>query len=390
MSKEDSDIMDLALRLAMRGRGGVEPNPMVGCVVVKDGVIIGEGYHQRRGQPHAEPLALNSCNQSPEGATAYVTLEPCCHLEKQTPPCVPRLIDAKLARVIVGCVDPSPLVNGRGLAQLRAAGICVEEGVRKGEARQLNAAFFKHIAHRRPYVTLKWAQTADGKIAGPGGRRLKISNAASRRIVHELRARCDAVVVGIGTVLSDDPLLVARGVATQRPLLRIVLDSNLRIPVDSQLCRTISDGAVLVCCSELAYRKLPLTVDALTKRGVEVMPMPEERDGISLGHLLDALGSRSITHLLVEPGPTLAASFLGRDLADRVWISRSPMRLNDAFAPSAPTIDWPATGSLGLDGDQLSEYLNRTSPVFYALERSADLILARRDEPASAAEGPGG
>jgi diaminohydroxyphosphoribosylaminopyrimidine deaminase/5-amino-6-(5-phosphoribosylamino)uracil reductase len=319
-----------------------------------------------------------------------VTLEPCCHLEKQTPPCVPRLINAKLARVVVGCGDPSPLVNGRGLAQLRAAGIVVEEGVLREQAKQLNAAFLKHIAHRRPYVTLKWAQTADGKIAGPGGQRLMISNAASRRIVHELRARCDAVVVGIGTVLRDDPLLLARGVATQRPLFRIVLDSNLRIPVDSQLCRTVADGPVLVCCGELAHRKLPLTVDALAKRGVEVMPMPLESQGISLNHLLDTLGGRFITHLLVEPGPILAAGFLGRDLADRIWISRSPMRVNDAFAPSARTIDWPATGSVGVDGDQLTEYLNPQSPVFYALERSADLILARRDEPVSPAGGPAG
>jgi riboflavin biosynthesis pyrimidine reductase len=190
------------------------------------------------------------------------------------------------------------------------------------------------------------------------------------------------VAVGIETVLRDNPLLLARGVAAHRPLLRIVLDSNSRIPIDSQLCRTIADGPVLVCCGELAYRQLPLTVDALAQRGVELMPVPLEPQGISLNHLLDALGGRSITHLLVEPGPILAASFLGRDLADRIWISRSPMRVNDAFAPSARTIDWPATGSIGVDGDQLTEYLNPQSPVFYALDRSADMVLARRDESA--------
>lgn len=376
---DDIDIMHHALRLAMRGRRGVEPNPMVGCIIVKDGAIIGQGYHQRYGGPHAEPTALDSCNQSPQDATVYVTLEPCCHLEKQTPPCVPRLIEAKLARVVVGCVDPSPLVKGRGLAQLRAAGIAVADGVLEPQARQLNAAFFKRIEHRRPYVTLKWAQTADGKIAGPGGRRLEITNDASRRIVHGLRARCDAVVVGIATVLSDDPLLTARGVATRRPLLRIALDSNLRIPLDSQLCRTITDGPVLVCCGEPAYRQRSDTVSALKALGVEVLPLRSEPGGgVSLGQLLDELGGRSVTHLLVEPGPTLAAGFLKDGLADRVWIFRSPLRVTDKSAPLAQTIDWPATGSAALDGDQLTEYLNPKSPVFYASERSADMELVDR------------
>src|SRR5947209_8575501 len=185
----DQSFMRRAIRLAMNGRGRVEPNPMVGCVIVKAGRVIGEGYHQEFGGAHAEPNALANCTESPAGATAYVTLEPCCHLNKKTPPCVPRLIEAKLARVVIGCVDPNPEVAGRGARQLQEAGITVDLGVCENEARQLAAPFFARIVQRRPYVTLKWAQTADGKVAGSGGRRLQISNEQSMGIVHNLRAR---------------------------------------------------------------------------------------------------------------------------------------------------------------------------------------------------------
>jgi diaminohydroxyphosphoribosylaminopyrimidine deaminase/5-amino-6-(5-phosphoribosylamino)uracil reductase len=370
------DIMHQVLRLAARGRGGVEPNPMVGCIIVKDGQIIGRGYHQRYGGPHAEPLALDSCRQSPRGGTAYVNLEPCCHLRKQTPPCVPRLIEAGLARVVVGCPDPNPNVNGQGIAQLRAAAIAVEDGVLVDQATQLNAAYFKRVGQGRPYVTLKWAQTADGKIAGPGGRTLAISGAASRRIVHRLRARCDAIMVGIGTVLKDNPLLTARRVANPRPLLRIVVDSNLRIPVESRLCQTTSEGPVLVGCSESAYARQAAAVAALSERGVEVIALAAEADGgLSLAQLLDELGRRSVTHLLVEPGPKLADGFLRRNLADRVWISRSDRRVDDDTAPSAAIIDWPASGGIQVGGDQLTEYLNPKSEVFFTTAPSADLVL---------------
>src|SRR2546423_1384271 len=188
-------------RLAMNGRGRVEPNPMVGCVIVKDDRIIGGGYHQQYGQPHAEPNALASCIESPQGATAYVTLEPCCHTNKKTPPCTPLLIEAGIARVVVGCTDPNPQVNGKGLDILRAAGIQVAPPVLEPEARQLIAPFIASTQHHRPYVTLKWAQTADGKIAGRYGRPLQISNLRSSQIVHALRARCQAIAVGIATVL---------------------------------------------------------------------------------------------------------------------------------------------------------------------------------------------
>src|SRR5438874_4671655 len=225
----DKQMMARAIAFAMRGRGQVEPKPMVGCVLVKDGRVIGEGFHASFGGPRAEPAALSACTHSPQGATAYVTLEPCCHTNKKTPPCVPALIAAKIARVVVGCVDPNPDVNGQGLDQLRAAGIAVEVNVLEEPAKQLLAPFIARVVYDRPYVTLKWAETADGKVAGPGGKRAQISNPASTKLVHELRARSDAIMVGVNTVISDDPMLTPRhvDVPPTRRLLRVVLDSRL-------------------------------------------------------------------------------------------------------------------------------------------------------------------
>src|SRR6267142_6844283 len=210
--KLDETFMRRALDLAAAGRGSVEPNPMVGCVIVRDGRVIGDGYHQKYGEPHAEREALAAARESPRGATVYVNLEPCCHANKKTPPCVPALIEAGVKRVVVGCVEPNPAVRGRGIEELRRAGIEVEVGMMEAESKQLNAAFFATVLHGRPYVTLKWAQSADGKVAGKLGARKQISNELSMRVVHELRARSDAILVGIGTVLADDPVLLPRGV----------------------------------------------------------------------------------------------------------------------------------------------------------------------------------
>src|SRR4051812_14976122 len=268
----DEQMMRRAIRLAMNGRGRVEPNPMVGAVIAKGDRVIGEGFHAQFGGPHAEPAALASATESPQGATAYVTLEPCCHTNKKTPPCVPALIGAGIARVVCGCVDPNPDVNGKGLDQLRAAGVSVDVNVLEDPAKQLLAPFIARTVYDRPYVTLKWAETADGKVAGLGGKRLQISNEQSSAIVHTLRARSDAIVVGVNTVIADDPLLTARagsgsanssggsvlgeagdGAGTGAPpvasvfasapspspssappprrLFRVVLDSRLRLPM---------------------------------------------------------------------------------------------------------------------------------------------------------------
>ena len=376
IGQEETDlrIMRRAIELATRGRGNVEPNPMVGCVIAKNASIIGEGFHEKVGGPHAEPNALAACIEDPAGATAYVNLEPCCHLTKRTPPCVPRLIAAKIARVVVGCRDPNPLVSGQGIAQLRAAGIEVAENVLGNESRQLNAAFFKHIEHRRPYVTLKWAQTADGKVASSTGPRLMITNDQSNKIVHKLRSLSDAILVGINTVLADDPLLTARGVATSRQPMRIVLDTHLRTPITSRLVITADQSPVLIYCSESAYKKSPEIARA---PGVEIQPIPLDAHGhISLAHMLNDLGGRSVTHLLVEPGPKLATAFLRENLPDRIWIFRSPKMLSDPHAPAAAKIEYPSVAENIIAGDRITEYLNTAGSVYFAPMASADFQMA--------------
>ena len=368
-----------AIRLAMNGRGRVEPNPMVGCVIVKDGRVIGEGHHAQYGGPHAEPTALANCTESPEGATAYVTLEPCCHTNKQTPPCAPRLIQAKVARVVIGYLDPNPDVNGKGVAMLREAGVRVDGPVLEAAAKQLIAPFIARVAHQRPYVTLKWAESSNGKVAGPQGRRARISNPLSTRVVHELRSRCDAIMVGVNTVLNDDPQLTVRGVdlVKPRPLLQVVLDTRLRIPHNSRLVEDA--GQLIVVCSRHAYDRIIVDdVKALRDRGVEVIPCPTDESGrLNLVCALEELEEWQFTHLLVEAGPTLAASFMQSNLADRVWVIGSPEAIDGTDAPSATAVPraFAITGETLLAGDTLTEYLNPASPVFFAPEPSADFVF---------------
>lgn len=373
--------MRRAIALAMRGRGDVEPNPMVGCVIVRDGRIIGEGWHRQFGGPHAEREALAAFAESPRGATAYVTLEPCCHLDKKTPPCVPALLEAGIARVVVGCGDPNPKVSGRGLEQLRQAGVAVETGLLGDQCRQLIAPFIATTLHRRPYVTLKWAQSADGLMAGRGGRRMQITGDAATHAVHELRSRCDAILVGIGTVLADDPLLTTRGVEHPRRLVRVVADSRLRIGLASRLVQTAPEVPLIIAhapgANEAARR-------ALESAGARLLEVPEESPGrLSLPDLLRSLltlaAAPRCTHLLVEPGPTLARRFLETGLADRVWILRSPGPIDEPDAPQAPDVSYLVTGSANIGGDELTEYLNPKSDVFAAMEPSADLLTARQN-----------
>jgi len=358
----------------MKGRGGVEPNPMVGCVIVnRDGRVIGEGFHAKFGSVHAEPAALSACTESPAGASVYVTMEPCCHKNKKTPPCAPRLIEARVARVVFGCLDPNPDVNGRGAEELRSGGVEVDGPALDAECRQLNAAFFKGTVHQRPYVTLKWAQTADGKVAGAGGKKTWISNPLSTRAIHELRARCDAILVGIGTVLNDDPLLTSRGVVGARALRRAVLDTNLRIPLESQLAHT-GAGEVVVFCSRDAYRKSPKVAE-LQRLGIDVVPVKADpRGGVALDDVLFDLDNWG-EHVLVEAGPTLARRFLEQGMADRVWVMYSPKRMDDETAPAAPPVQYPPVAEADLGDDHLVEYLNPASPVYFAPTPSADFVM---------------
>lgn len=368
----------------MNGRGAVEPNPMVGCVIVSpDGRVIGEGWHERFGGPHAEPTALAACaaaGHSPAGATAYVTLEPCCHTNKKTPPCAPRLIEAGIRRVVVACLDPNPDVDGNGVAMLEAGGVVIDGPVLEGEAKQLIAPFLGRVVHQRPYVTLKWAESADGKVAGPGGRRAQISNPASTRLVHELRGRCDAILVGIRTALADDPLLTARGVREPRPLTRAVVDPNLRLPADSQLVATADQSPVVVYCGDEAYEIRRDRREALLAAGVDVVPLSVFPAGlIHMSHLVEEMGRRRATHLLVEGGPTIHRQFMDAGLADRVWVFRSPGRIGDETAPAAAPVpaDFVVTGEFDLDGDRLTEYLDPRSHLYFGPYPSADLVLAR-------------
>jgi diaminohydroxyphosphoribosylaminopyrimidine deaminase/5-amino-6-(5-phosphoribosylamino)uracil reductase len=392
--ESDQTFMRHAIRLAMNGRGRVEPNPMVGCVIVKDGRVIGEGFHQEFGGPHAEPNALANCTEPPAGATVYVTLEPCFHFKKKTPPCAPRLIESKVARVVVGCVDPNIEVNGKGLEAMNKAGLIVDRGILENECRQLIAPFFARWRQNRAYVTLKWAQTADAKVAGPAGARMQISGSTAAHIVHELRARCDAIMVGINTVLCDDPLLTARGVSPVRPLRRIVLDRDLRIPLTSKLVRTANDdlqselvlGAwssrnqLEICASEGAIRRERMKVKQLEDQFISACETEVNHDGtLCLSEALRSLPPE--THVLVEPGPTLARSFFQTGLADRVWVFSSPTILNDPSAPTATPVPehYIKTGEMNVGGDVLTEYLNPRSPVFFAPQPSADFVLAEEE-----------
>ncbi|MCC6238958.1 MAG: bifunctional diaminohydroxyphosphoribosylaminopyrimidine deaminase/5-amino-6-(5-phosphoribosylamino)uracil reductase RibD [Phycisphaerales bacterium] len=378
----DEAYLQRAIDLAMQGRGSVEPNPLVGCVIVKNDQVIGQGYHQRFGQTHAEPNALASCTQDPRGGTAYVTLEPCCHHNKKTPPCAPRLIEAGLKRVVIGCMDPNPAVNGRGAALLRSAGIQVDAPVLENECRQLIAPFIAFMVHQRPYVTLKWAQSADGKVAGAGGRAVQISDEKSWQAVHRLRARCDGIMIGSGTALGDDPLLTPRRVKRLRPrLLRIVLDSHLRLSPSCRLASTVDMDPTLVFCQPDAAESDQAR--QLRHLGVEVIGTEGGDGQLSLGPILTQLRQRNVMHLLVEPGPTLARGFFSSGLVDRLWTIHSPMVIDEPDAPTAAAIpeDFALTGQIMLGDDQLCERLNPASPVFFSRQQSADFVLLSGQHP---------
>jgi diaminohydroxyphosphoribosylaminopyrimidine deaminase/5-amino-6-(5-phosphoribosylamino)uracil reductase len=375
----DVAMMRRAISLAMRGRGTTEPNPSVGCVIVKDGRILGEGHTEPFGGRHAEPVAISNCTESPAGATAYTTLEPCCHTNKKTPPCVPFVIAAGIKRVVVGCRDPNSDVNGKGLAQLRAAGIDVTAPLLEPECKQLIAPFIARVVLKRPYVTLKWAQSADGKIAGSLGRRVQISNPTSMRIMHALRGRSDAVMVGVKTVLNDDPLLTTRDPGAPRKPLRVVLDTHLHTPLTGQLAITARDWPTIIFCSEA----VAAGASALREKGIEVVPTPPDKKGRpSLAAVFTDLHCRAVTHLMVEPGERLSRILVDNSLWDRAWVFRSPNPIppddNGAAAPSAVNLSVPPVVTLDLAGDVLAEYLNPSSPAFFAPVESADLAKARQ------------
>jgi diaminohydroxyphosphoribosylaminopyrimidine deaminase / 5-amino-6-(5-phosphoribosylamino)uracil reductase len=307
--------MDAALALARRGLGTTWPNPAVGCVLVKDGRVVGRGFTAPGGRPHAETVALEHAGAGARGATAYVTLEPCSHWG-QTSPCADALIAAGITRVVVGARDPDPRVNGAGLERLRAAGIEVLEGVRAAEAAEALAGFASRVVRGRPLVTLKLASTLDGRIATRTGESRWITGEAARREAHALRGRHDAVMVGVGTVIADDPDLTCRiSGFRMRPIVRVVVDSGLRTPVAARLVVTARESPTWIVAGADGE---PERVRRFRATGVEVLTVEAGPGGVDVAAGLQALGSAGITRLLVEGGATLASSLLREGLLDRI------------------------------------------------------------------------
>ena len=324
----DYDYMRRALGLAERGVGWTNPNPMVGAVIVRDGRIIGEGYHQKYGEPHAERNALANCTESPEGATMYVTLEPCCHHGKQ-PPCTEAILSAGIARVVVGSDDPNPLVAGKGLDMLRSHGVTVETGVCKEECDALNRVFFHYIQTKRPYVVMKYAMTMDGKIATRTGASQWITGEEARRRVHRDRHRYAAIMAGVGTVLADDPLLTCRMEGGKNPV-RVICDTHLRTPTDSQIVRTAGEVPTILatCCAD------PVRTAPFEAAGCRVWTLPECGGHVDLNSLMERLGADGIDSVLLEGGGTLNWAALESGIVRKVQTYIAPKIFGGAAAKS--------------------------------------------------------
>jgi diaminohydroxyphosphoribosylaminopyrimidine deaminase / 5-amino-6-(5-phosphoribosylamino)uracil reductase len=328
MPGDDARFMALALSLGRRGLGRTWPNPAVGALIVKDGIIVGRGWTQAGGRPHAEVEALRRAGEAARSATLYVTLEPCSHQGK-SPPCADAVIAAGIARVVSAIEDPNPQVAGAGHARLRSAGILVEIGVGAEAARRDHAGHIRRMRDGRPHVTLKLAVTADGKAGAAGRRPLEITGAAARERVHLLRAQNDAVMVGIGTALADDPMLTCRlpGMAACSPV-RVVLDSTLRLLPGSRLVRSAREVPVW---DVTGSRRSRSAEDALQAAGAVVVPAPDASSGcLDIAAVLRLLADRGITRLLLEGGPILAAAFLEADLIDEAVLLQSPKIAGDA------------------------------------------------------------
>jgi diaminohydroxyphosphoribosylaminopyrimidine deaminase / 5-amino-6-(5-phosphoribosylamino)uracil reductase len=312
-----------AIELAATAQGRTSPNPLVGAVIVKGGKTIGEGFHEAAGEPHAERMALAACTEDPAGATMYVSLEPCAHHGK-TPPCTEALVEAKLGRVVVASDDPSDKAAGRGLGILRDEGIQVDvaTGDVADAARLLNQPFRKHARTGRPLVLLKYAMTLDGKVATRTGDSKWISNELSRARAHRWRAESDAVAVGIGTALADDPLLTARIEGIARQPRRVVFDAEARLPLDSQLVQSSAETPVILVCSRAASRT---HVQALESAGVEVVIASGENESARVQAALNELGAREVQQLLVEGGPHLAGAFLDAGEVDELRVFIAPV-----------------------------------------------------------------
>jgi diaminohydroxyphosphoribosylaminopyrimidine deaminase/5-amino-6-(5-phosphoribosylamino)uracil reductase len=344
----DARFMQLALTLGRRGQGRTWPNPAVGAVVVKDGVIVGRGWTQPGGRPHAEPEALKRAGEAARGATLYVTLEPCSHFGK-SPPCVDAVIASGIARVVSAIEDPNPEVAGQGHAKLRAAGIVVDVGLGAEETAHDHAGHFRRIRDKRPHVILKLAVSADDKIAAGGHKPVAITSEAARTRVHLLRAQSDAILVGIGTVLADDPELTCRlpGIEALSPV-RVVLDRSLRIPGTSRLVHSARETPLWVMTSGLAEAPAAMKLGAAGAKVIRVATTSTP-PGLNLPAVLHALSEKGISRLMVEGGARVASSFVTAGLIDEVWLLRGPDTVGADGIPALDALPLSAlTGSPAL------------------------------------------
>ena len=366
MTQHDLPHMRAALALGRRGLGTTWPNPSVGCVIVRDGRVVGRGHTAPGGRPHAEPTALAMAGEQAKGATAYVTLEPCCHWGR-SPPCTGALIDAGIARVVVAATDPDPRVNGQGLAKLQAAGIAVETGLLADEALETLIGFITRITLGRPMVTLKLASTLDGRIATHGGQSQWITDTQARRLGHAMRGRHDAVMVGVGTVLADNPDLTCRIPGFRpTPNVRIVADSHLRTPLTSRLLATAAEIPTWFLLREgtnLARE------EAFTAIGAKLIKIPGSSMGVDLTLAMTALGTAGLTRVLVEGGGQLAAALLRADLVDRIAWFHAPASMGGDGWPAVQAFVIETLAAMprfrrhcvtAIGTDMLSEYSRQT------------------------------
>lgn len=323
-------FMARALQLAELGRGKTSPNPLVGAVIVHNDRIVGEGYHRKAGTPHAEIHALRDAGEKANGAVMYVTLEPCCH-HGRTPPCTKSIIEAGIAEVVVGMADPNPLVSGKGIKALKDAGIRVIEGVLEKDVRLQNESFIKYISTKCPFVTLKAAISLDGKVATRTGESRWITGEEARLWVHRMRAANDAIMVGIGTVLADDPLLTVRLDGEYEQPLRVIVDSSLRIPETSMLVKTASEVPTVVAAVQGSYSEAKRA--QLERAGLEVWDLPAIKGKVDLVTLMKELGKREITSLLLEGGSTLNASALEAGIIDKFVFFQAPLIIGGQDSP---------------------------------------------------------
>ncbi len=326
----DKLFMQKALQLAARGKGETSPNPLVGAVIVKGGKIIAQGYHKKAGTPHAEIVALNKAGPMAKGATLYVTLEPCCHTDKKTPPCTNSIIESGIKKVVAAMTDPNPKVSGNGLKALRKAGVEVKSGVLKSEAARLNEAFTKYISTKEPFVILKIAQSLDGKIATSRGESKWITGEIARKRVHQLRHETDALLVGIGTVQKDNPSLDCRVKGGSNPY-RIVVDSSLRISPGSKIFKHNDNKTIIATTDRASTRK----INRLTKLGARILIIKSRRGRVDLKSLMKELGKLEITSIMIEGGSSVSAAALSSNIVDKIMFFIAPKIIGGADSISS-------------------------------------------------------